>query len=340
MKRTIRILSAATLLALASLASAQTVTTAPKNTDIDTQVQLLDATAANKGQTQVAARIAAYFANLAGSKDNALALVNALRTGTDVNLVTTTTVPGTGGAPPTTTTTTTTFTPPTSKMGWGNVKIALGLAQDALLRAGITKPTAEQLQIALLGGDIKTAAGTTVTLKGVLQMRADGMGWGQIAHAGGTNVGPVVSSLKATQARLAALPATDAAGTKTSSMAASAATKGIVSAGGSSASMGKGPSKGLTTASGASSSASGLVTADGAGAGSHAKGNAYGRGIVTGAGSSAGAGVAATSGGKPAAAGAAGIVTASGGSAAASVSTANGNSADHGKALGKGKAGG
>ena len=336
MKSTMRILTAATLLAFASLAPAQATPTAPKNTDIDTQAQQLDAAAASKGQSQVAAKIASFFTNLAGSKDNALALVKALRTGSDVKLVTTTTEPGTGGAPPTTTTTTTTFTPPRGKMGWGNVKISLGLAQDALLRAGITKPTAEQLQIALLGGDVKAADGTTVTLKGVLTMRADGMGWGQIAHAGGTNVGPVVSSLKATQAKLAALPPTSGTGTTTPATTASA--KGITTAAGSSSSsMGKGQSKGITTASGTSSSASGVVTAEGASVGHQPKGNAFGRGIVTGAGTTAGTIGAASSGGKPVTTGT-GVVTASGGNAAG-VTTGQGNAGEHGKALGKGKGG-
>ncbi len=334
MKGTMRILAAATLLALAPAMHAQTTTTATGN-EIETQARLLDTTATNKGQGLVAAKIAAFFANLAGSKDNALALVTALRNGTAVNL--TSPAAGTGTGTGTGTSTTTTFTPPTGKMGWGNVKISLALAQDALLRAGITKPTAAQLQIALMGGDITKPDGTTVALKGILQMRADGMGWGQIAHAGGTNVGPVVSSLKATQAQLAALPSTGGTGTATTT---TATTKGVTTAAGSSPA-GKGPSKGITTATGATSTASGVVTAEGGASSAHQpKGNAYGRGIVTGAGTSVGSTVAATGGGKPSTAGV-GVVNAGGGNAAG-VTTAQGNSGgnEHGKSQGKGKSGG
>src|SRR5262249_19465656 len=128
MKTTMRTLAAVVMLAMAPLAPA--ATTAGSG-DLDTQAQALDTTAANKGQTQVAANIAAFFTTLAGSKDNAVALVTALRTGSEVTLTTTT---GTGA---TATTTKTTFTSPTGPMGWGNVKIALALAQDALIKAGI-----------------------------------------------------------------------------------------------------------------------------------------------------------------------------------------------------------
>src|SRR5258706_2938143 len=85
--------------------------------------------------TGPATRIAANFTNLAGSDENALALVNALRAGSDVSL-SATAADGT--------VTTTTFTPPTGKMGWGNVSHSLALAQDALTRAGITHPTNAQ----------------------------------------------------------------------------------------------------------------------------------------------------------------------------------------------------
>jgi hypothetical protein len=310
----------------ASLLIALALPAAPATSELDTQAAALDATAANKGQTLVAGKIAAFFTNLAGSKDNANALVVALRNGTDVNLTTTT---GTGA---TATTTTTTFTPPTGKMGWGNVKIALALAQDSLLRAGITNPTPAQLQAALDGGTVTKADGTTVTLKGVLQMRADGMGWGQIAQAGGTKVGPVVSSLKSTQAQLASLPAGGSGITTATSTGAT--TKGVTTAAG--ASGGKGPSKGITTATGAGTG--GIVTAEGAGAGNTPKGNAYGRGLVTGTGSGIGTGVVASGGGKPSTTG---VVTATGG-VATSVTTPHGNNSGNGQGdvHGKGKGGG
>ena len=233
MKPNMRLLAATVITALAPLASAQTAGPAPK--------------------------IASNFTTLAGSPENALALVTALRNGTDVNH--TPTVPPPEGSTEPPTTTTTTFTPPTGKMGWGNVKHSLALAQDALARAGVTNPTAEQLQTALVGGDlvITNADGTTTTstLKGVLTMRAGGAGWGNIAKEGGTKLGHV--------------PKVNMS-----------ATTGVTTAAGGDAVL-AGKSKGVTTAAGVSAtqSSKGITTASGSAGGHAPKGNAYGRGIVT-----------------------------------------------------------
>src|SRR4029079_8142939 len=125
--------------------------------------------------------------------------------------------------------------------GWGNVKIALALAQYQLTQAGITQPTAAQLQAALVGGDVtvtngtgSTATTTTTTLQGVLTMRGtDGMGWGQIAHSLGTKLGPVGGSIKATNAQLSAQ---NAGGTTTATATgvtkATSTTSGITTAAG------------------------------------------------------------------------------------------------------------
>src|SRR5437773_4854712 len=103
------------------------------------------------------------YAPLAGSEDNAKSLVTGLRDGTAVKL-------SSGSA-------STSFTSPTGKMGYGNVNIALSLAEASLKQQGITNPTSEQLQGALMG---------------VLQQRADGKGWGQIANSMGFKLGEVV----------------------------------------------------------------------------------------------------------------------------------------------------
>jgi hypothetical protein len=337
MRTQLRILAAAVLVAFAPLASAQiTGATTPEQ---------------NKGQALVASKIAANFDNLAGGEENSLALVNALRTGGEVTLVTT--VPPPEGSPPGTlpTTTETTFAVPTKPMGWGNVKHALALAQDQLARAGIADPTAEQLQTALMGGDlvVVNADGTTTTtsVNGILTMRADGMGWGNIAKAGGTRLGPVASKVDMSNKSPKASTTTTSTGVTTAAGASTATTKaskGITTAAGVSAnaSMGKGPSKGITTAGGASAThgSRGLVTAGGASAGANPSGHAYGRGIVTGAGGG-GANVAAMSHGKPAHAGGAGLVTGGGNSAAASGITnargGGGNAGGHGKGQGNGK---
>lgn len=171
MRFKMRLLAATLLTALAPLALAQ----APGGE--------VPPSPTHHGQALVAGKIASNFTTLAGSQENALALANALRNGTEVTL--TTVVPPPAGSTEPPTTTTTNFTPPTGRMGWGNVKHALALAQDALARAGVTNPTAEQLKTALMGGDIVVTntdgTATTTTLRGILVMRSEGMGWGNIA---------------------------------------------------------------------------------------------------------------------------------------------------------------
>jgi hypothetical protein len=111
------------------------------------------------GDNRNASRVAANFKQLAGSEENALALVNALRSGQRVTLVS-----EAGGAK---LPVTTTFELPTGPMPWDNVVISLALARDSLARAGIAHPTAEQLEAALLGGEVSTAKGT-IRLTGTL----------------------------------------------------------------------------------------------------------------------------------------------------------------------------
>jgi hypothetical protein len=128
-------------------------------------------------------RLSARYTALAGSETNAKSLVAGLRDGTDVKL--------TSGAA------TTTIDPPTGKMGYGNVNIALALAEANLKEQGIAQPTAEQLKAALNGGTITSSSGKTVQMSGVLQMRASGKGWGEIAHVLGFKLGDIVRSAKA-----------------------------------------------------------------------------------------------------------------------------------------------
>jgi hypothetical protein len=102
------------------------------------------------------------YTALAGSKRNATALVTGLREGNEVTL--------------TRSGTTATFTPPTGKLGYGNVDIALALAEASLKERGITRPTPAQLE---------------ATVMEILRMRADGKGWGQIAQIHGYKLGEV-----------------------------------------------------------------------------------------------------------------------------------------------------
>jgi hypothetical protein len=243
--------------------------------------------------TTVENRISGTFTNFAGSPENASALTSGLRQGTPINL--TSTAPD--GTP-----VITSFTPATGPMGYGNVRISLALAQQQLAKLGITNPTPEQQAAALNGGQI-TYVGpnglTTTTLRGVLELRAAGQGWGQIAQSYGTKLGPVISGLKTTHAVAAPVTAAHTSGSSVVShpgpstvssgsggnSAGHAYGKGIVSAYGVGANgvvptdPGKGHGNGVaakastpvTTAAGGTTAASGISTAHGAG------GNAYGQ---------------------------------------------------------------
>lgn len=232
-----------------------------------TDAQTTESTPALQPATATVAsdKLIAEFSEWSGSQENASTLVNGLRSGTDITL----TSPGTDGAA----TTTTTFSPTTRPMGYGNIRIALSLAQEQLAGQGITSPTPADLQGALVG----TPDSST---QGILQMRASGMGWGQIANSLGVKLGTVMSG------KQIATPTT-AAGQSTSARTNSSAQtrKGVVTASGNVT--GKQPS-GITTAASGSGrvtsglghaygqggvSAAGVVTAGGSKAGGHAGGH-------------------------------------------------------------------
>ena len=114
---------------------------------------------ADANEERNALSIAAQFTRLAGSEENALALVKALRNGARVTLV----AEASGTKMPVMTT----FELPPGTMSWDNVMITLALARDGLTRAGILYPTGEELEAALLGGDVATTRGN-VRLTGSL----------------------------------------------------------------------------------------------------------------------------------------------------------------------------
>jgi hypothetical protein len=111
----------------------------------------------NRADERAAAPIAARFVALAGSQENALALVHSLHTGDRVMLV----QDDGGSRVPLTTV----FELPTREMQWDDVGICLALVEDSLAREGIRRPNAEQLEEALLR---------------VLQSLADGLEWKDI----------------------------------------------------------------------------------------------------------------------------------------------------------------
>lgn len=216
--------------------------------------------------TTPSGKLAAGFSDFAGSPENSASLVNGLRTGAPITL----TDPGLVGGPPPNSTT---FTSPTKPMGYGNVRIALSLAQTQLASEGISNPTAAELQGALIGRTYVGPEGTTTT-DGVLQMRASGMGWGKIANTMGYKLGPVVSGKQT----LVATNRVDNAMTTAAGPGASAGrAKGVVTASGG-ASEGR---NGVVTGSGnAPGGSKGVVTGSSGAAGG-------GKGVVTGAGNAA-----------------------------------------------------
>jgi hypothetical protein len=264
--RNLTMLGRSLLLAVASqMVMAQT--TAPTLSSSST-------TAAPATATQPTDKLVADYSAWAGSDANAASMVTGLRTGKDITL-TGTAIDGS--------VTTTTFNPTTKPMGYGNIKIALSLARTQLASQGITNPTTAQLQGALVGDGGQ---------QGILQMRASGMGWGQIANSLGVKLGSVVSGKVPTNA--ATVATTTTTGGSITTAGGKSSRGGIVTAEGNSAggAATTGHGKGITTAAGAS--ASGGATAG------MGQGNAYGRGgIVSAAGGSAGGGNAYGKGGKP-----------------------------------------
>src|SRR5262245_9002177 len=105
-----------------------------------------------------AAQIASGFVNFAGTEENAAALVTALSEGRTVFL----SYPPKAGTPG----------PPIEMsieipkvvMDWNDVRMALMLARDALVNIGISRPTGEQLQAVLMGGEVFTPSGRKATL--------------------------------------------------------------------------------------------------------------------------------------------------------------------------------
>src|SRR5512134_1361192 len=210
-------------------------------------------TTLSSGQSKVIGKTADTFTPFAGSRSNAESLASGLRTGSEITLTAT----DTNGQ-----TSSTSFAPPTKPMGHGNVNKALALSSQQLAAAGVAQPTPEQIKAAMMGGTITNDAGQQVEMQGVLQMRADGMGWGQIAHGLGVKPGQGYR------------PAHTASGVTT---AAGTGSAGVVTAKGKQAgttSEGTGKQSKTTTVSG-QRSGSGIVTAGGTSAPTVSKGASH-----------------------------------------------------------------
>jgi hypothetical protein len=133
---------------------------------------------------------------------NVQALVNGLRDGTKITMSSTTwpsefcrPAPTGGiipiGGPLIPVGFTVEFIPPTGTMGYGNVDNALTLVQGSLANIDIvtdvtdtTKQravTAADVCAALVGGVVTPKAGAAIALPGILKLRSEGLGWGEIS---------------------------------------------------------------------------------------------------------------------------------------------------------------
>lgn len=150
-------------------------------------------------------RLVDRYAELAGSPEASADLVGALRGGDDFVVteeVTTTNPDGTT----TTTVVERSIVNPNGKMGWGEVNITLSLAQ-AMVDSG----AAPDLEAALAGLTVTNPDGTVTTTPGVLQLRADGAGWGSIAKQLGFNLGSLISASNRSEKSVAAAAKVDKA---------------------------------------------------------------------------------------------------------------------------------
>jgi hypothetical protein len=176
---------------------------------------------APKISTQYLTRTQSRYGSLTESSDDMTSLVTGLRSGGEITL---------GGE---------TFTAPTKPMGYGNITRTLDLARKQLAAQGITQPTSTELR---------------TSLTEILDLRAQGMGWGKIAQTVGVHPGMGKASVTT------AVPAPSSGGTQS----------GITTAGG---------GKGIVTAAGGKSSF----------ARAHGNGRAFNASSASAAGSSGGA---------------------------------------------------
>ena len=110
--------------------------------------------------TPESSRLAERFAAFAGSRANADAIVSGLRSGNSVTIVTSGTDRNVSLAG---------FSPP-GPMTDSQIQTALSNAQRSLTRLGIQKPNAEQIQAALIGGEVTQPNGNVALVQGQFQV--------------------------------------------------------------------------------------------------------------------------------------------------------------------------
>lgn len=124
------------------------------------QAQGVTATLDNAASTE---RLIAEFGGWIGNRHDADQLVTTLRSGR-----------------PTATEGAASIAPVTGPLGYGEVRLALKLAQGALVQQGVQYPDSAQLRAALHGGKLQTPQGEQM-LDGVLPQKTQGVGWATMA---------------------------------------------------------------------------------------------------------------------------------------------------------------
>lgn len=162
---------------------------------LNAEAARMDTFAATQWEITVVNKLSGEIEPFLGA--DARAVVIGLRTGKPISLKTTTPSSVQGAEP---TITTTIIKPPTGKMSYSNIFIALALARQQLIRLDIARPTPQQLRAALVGGHITLVhrrGQSSVYTEGILAMRSQKMGWARIAQSTGVGLGSVVSGLRA-----------------------------------------------------------------------------------------------------------------------------------------------
>jgi hypothetical protein len=175
-----------------SAGSLQTSVTGTASAQTETQVTTIVQQIDQQGPV-IVERAATQFSTVACTEENARKLIEALHSGNEVTLT------SDRGA-------SVTFKP-TTQLGYGEAYIAMSLAVEALRQNGITGcATPEQWRSVLVGGPLSGAtttsavsssnatASSTSSFPGILVLRQQGQGWGQIAQTTHVQLGTVVSS--------------------------------------------------------------------------------------------------------------------------------------------------
>lgn len=158
------------------------------------QAQGVTATLDNAASTE---RLIAEFGSWIGNPHDADQVVTTLRSGR-----------------PTATTGAASLEPATGPLGYGEVRLALKMAQGALAQQGVTAPNAAQLQAALHGGPLLTPQGEQM-MDGVLPQKAQGTAWATMAGRYGLTTEDLLPPAgKAVVVKRAAEPASAKAKTK------------------------------------------------------------------------------------------------------------------------------